>query len=370
MSDTILKYQCPTCGGPVHFDANTQMIVCDYCGSTYPETQFREDNNSDTSESNQTNDNPNTNEKVDWRTEGFTAKYEVMNDQAGFICTSCGAEIVSDGNTAATECMYCGNPVVLTQNLSGMVKPDMVLPFKIDKAEAERKLKGFYNKKILLPKAFKDQNRIQKISGMYVPFWLFSGKGVGDINFDGKIVRTHREGDYEVTTTKHYSIDRGGSLEFEKIPVDASSKMLDNFMDGLEPYDYTELCDFSPTFMAGFFADKFDVDVDECADRARLRIVNSTENEMKNTVKGYTSVSVSYNNIEMQNDDVRYVLLPVWMLNTKFEGKMYHFAINGQTGKVSGDLPIDKKKQKFLFALIAVISFIPLAYFAYSFLSS
>ena len=352
MSDAMLKYQCPKCTGPMHFDTSIQMVVCDYCDAQFPESYFQPDEPATPTE------------EVDWKIEGNVKKNEVMEEQSGFICTSCGAEVVSDGNTAATECMYCGNPIVLTDNVSGMVKPDMVLPFKIDKAEAEKMLKGFYNKKFLLPSAFKDNNRIRKIAGMYIPFWLFSGKGDGYLYMDGQTSRTTREGDYKVTTTKHYDVRRAGTVDFTNIPVDASEKMEDNYMDGLEPYDYSELKEFSPSYMAGFFADKFDVSVEDCTERAKVRVLSSTKESMRATVKGYSSVVETGSNIQFVTDDVRYAMLPVWMLNTKFEDKMYHFAINGQTGKVSGDLPIDKNKKRLLQIALTAACYIPLVIIA------
>ncbi len=356
MADTMLKYQCPACTGPMHFDAEKQMVVCDYCGAEYPESHFEDDIKDENTE------------KVDWKTEGNVKENEVLDNQSGFICSSCGAEVISDGNTAATECMYCGNPIVLTDNVSGMVKPDLVIPFKIDKDAAEKKLKAFYNKKFLLPSAFKDQNRIKKIAGMYVPFWLFSGKGDGYITFDGTTSRVTHDGDYKVTTTKHYDVTRAGTVDFEKISVDASLKMEDNYMDGLEPYNYEDLTEFSPSYMAGYFADKFDVSVDECEVRAKSRVINSTTDVLRDTVKGYSSVSEQSSSVELITEDVKYAMLPVWMLNTKFEDKMYHFAINGQTGKVSGDLPIDKMKKKILFWVITAIAYIPFAILGYNLL--
>ncbi len=366
MSENIIKYQCPSCHAPLHFDANEQMIVCDFCDSKYPEDYFNEQ------EQNAESD-VDFDEQIDWEEQStistMTQSHEIMDNQTGFNCTSCGAEVVSDGNTAATECMYCGNPIVLTDNVSGMLKPDLILPFKIDKTQAESKLEQFYLKKILLPKEFKDRNRISKIVGMYVPFWLYSAKGDGGVSYNATKVRSWRDGDYIVTETRHFKVKRAGSLEFEKIPVDASKKMEDNYMDGLEPYNYSDLEDFSPQYMAGYFADKFDVDVDTCLHRASARVVNSTKDKFKSTVSGYTTVSETFSNVRMISDSVKYSLLPVWMLNTKFEDKIYQFAINGQTGKVSGDLPIDKKKQSRIFLTVAAISAAVIGIIGYNFLT-
>ena len=342
MANPMLKYQCPTCGGPVHFDANKQMIVCDYCEEEFTKEDF-------TVKANERAENapkePEPSTPIDWKKEGIIKEHETTEEQVGFHCSSCGAEVVADATLAATECMYCGNPIVLTDKVSGLVKPDYILPFKIDKATAEKMLVSFYRKKILLPSAFREQNRVKKIAGMYVPFWLFSGKGDGWIEYHGEKTHKSREGDYEITTTDHYNINRAGTVDFTNIPVDASEKMEDNYMDGLEPYNYDEMTEFDPSYMAGYFADKFDVSVEECATRAEKRTIASTKETMRKTVTGYTTALERKSNIHLRAEKVHYALLPVWMLNTKYKGKMHHFAINGQTGRVSGDLPIDKKKR-------------------------
>ncbi len=362
MAETILKYQCPTCGGPVHFDAKTQMILCDYCESKFPENYFDEKTEEKTEE-----DKPK--EKIDWKKEGFVKERVVLENQIGFICSSCGAEVVSDGNTAATECMYCGNPIVLNENVSEMLTPDLIIPFKIDKKQAEKYLEEFYNNKFLLPKAFKDKNRIKKITGMYVPFWLYSAKENGNIIYDARKTSTWSDNDYIYTKTKFYDVVRVGNLEFDKIPVDASQKMKDNYMDGLEPYNYDDLVEFSPSYMAGYFADKFDVNVDECLERAKTRMENSTSETIRNSVTGYTSVIERSKTLTNSELDINYSLFPVWMLNTKYHDKIYQFAINGQTGKVSGDLPIDKRKRNLLFLGITLATYAASAFFAYLFLS-
>ncbi len=368
MTEELIKYQCPSCHGPLHFEPSKQMIVCDYCQSEYEENYFDKAEETSETEDETTVRIETKSEPIDWKKDGIVTEKEVLENQSGFVCTSCGAEVVSDGNTAATECMYCGNPIVITENVKGMVKPDLILPFKINKQQAEDMLKQFYNKKYLLPKTFKDQNRIKKIAGVYVPFWLFTGKGDGRIVADGRNVSVRRSGDYRIEETTHYHVEREGSLSFEKIPTDASKKMEDNYMDGLEPYNYNELVEFAPQYMAGFFADKFDVSVEDCAERAKVRMINSTKDALRRTITGYSSAPEISSHFEMMDEDVKYAMLPVWVLNTKHEGKMYHFAINGQTGKVSGDLPIDKVKQVLYSILLTLAFFIPFSIIGYLFM--
>ncbi len=348
MAKHILEYECPACGGPLRFDANEQKILCEHCNSQYEDDYF--DKQHDELDDSQAT-------AIDWNLEGIVKNGEQINVDISYCCTSCAAEIIADHNTAATECMYCGSPLLLSNNITGMLKPDLIIPFKIDKAEAEKRLKQFYRNKFLLPSAFKDKNRIAKITGIYVPFWLFSAEGSGDITFNAATVNNRRKGDYVYTTTKFYSVLRSGSSYFAKVPVDASVKMDDNYMDGLEPYNYDELKDFSSTYMAGYFADKFDVDVNISAQKAEKRIANSVAELFKKTVTGYSKVSVTSKSVAMTDRKVNYALLPVWILNTKYEDKMYKFAINGQTGKVAADLPIDNRKKKLLFAAVYLLVF-------------
>ncbi len=336
MSDTMLKYQCPACGAPLEFSSEKQMLVCNSCESVYPQDTFG---------SGQSEAPPVMNGGgVNWNLEGQVTNKVSMEGQAGFTCTSCGAEVVSDSDTVATECMYCGNPVVMTQSVSGMLTPDAVIPFKIDKKQAEEMLREFYKGKPLLPNAFTENNRLSKITGLYVPFWLFSCTGSGSVTFDATKVRRWSDSNYNYTKTEYYEVYRSGQIGFNQIPVDASTKMEDNYMDGIEPFEYKDLAAFSPMYMAGYFADKFDVSVNECSERANERVLSSTEKAFRDTVDGYTTVNKKSGFIQMMGENVNYVLLPVWMLNTKYNGKMYQFAINGQTGRVSGELPIDKGK--------------------------
>ncbi len=349
MSDTLLKYQCPACGAPLEFSAQKQKLFCESCESEFETEMFAPQQ-------------PATGEpaaSIDWSVQGNVTQPQ-PEAVAGFICKSCGAEIVSDGKTVATECMYCGNPVVMSDNVSGMVTPDVVIPFKIDKKQAEQMLLNFYKGKRLLPKAFTTGNRVSKITGLYVPFWLFSSKGEGDIKYTATKVSHWSDDDYDYTRTETYDVMRRGEIAFDNIPVDASTKMEDDYMDGVEPFDYSALTEFSPMYMAGYFADKFDVSVDECSERANSRVTSSLEDSFLNTVNGYTTVDKNSADINLQSEDIKYALMPVWMLNTKYNGKLYQFAINGQTGRVSGELPIDKGKL-FMYRLgIFAGSFVPL----------
>ena len=260
---------------------------------------------------------------------------------SAYVCQSCGGEIVTDANTAATSCPFCGNPVVMSQNLSGSLKPDCIIPFQIDKAAAEAALKKHLSGKPLLPKAFKDENHIREVKGVYVPFWLYDSLADGRSRYHATRVRSWSDSRYIYTETCHYKLERAGGLRFANVPVDGSSKMADELMESLEPYDATKAVPFQTAYLAGYYADKYDVSGEACDQRVNQRIKATVEQELRQTISGYTTVTQEHSSIRLENATTRYALYPVWLLTTKYKDKTYLFAVNGQTGKMVGDLPVD-----------------------------
>ena len=149
---------------------------------------------------------------------------------------------------------------------------------------------------------------------------------------------------------------RAGEVLFEKIPVDGSTKMDDDLMESIEPYDFSEAVDFQTAYLAGYLADKYDVDENASVERANDRIRNSVEEEFKSTVRGYASVVAESTSVRLKNGEAKYALYPVWVLNTTWNGEKYTFAMNGQTGKFVGNLPMDKGIFWRYFSMIGVIS--------------
>lgn len=236
---------------------------------------------------------------------------------------------------------------------SGILKPDFVLPFKLSKEDAIQALKKHYLKKPLLPSTFSKANHLQEIKGVYVPFWMFDGQAEGSVDYEGLITHVYESGDYEITETEHYNVHRGGSIAFEKVPVDASSKMPDDHMDSIEPFDYTQMQPFSTAYLPGYLADKYDVTVDDSRARADRRSRETLENALRETVTGYGTCVTDRTDIRLHRGKVHYALLPVWMLSTKWNGESFLFAMNGQTGKLVGDLPTDRGRYWGTFGAIA-----------------
>lgn len=357
MPTQVTNYQCPGCTGPLHFNGSSGKLECEYCGSAYDVAEIEAlyaEKEQKAADAQQAAEKKAAERGSDWDMSGLSSDWGAdAEGMKAYNCPSCGAELICDASTAATSCPYCGNPTVVPGQFSGALKPDFVIPFKLSKEDAKNKLREHYKGKFFLPKSFTAANHIEEIKGVYVPFWMFDGQADGDAKFEATRTRIYRLGDYEITETSHYDVYRAGSVTFEKIPVDASSKMPDDHMDSIEPYDYSELKPFSTAYLPGFLADKYDVTVDDSLERAEERCKGSLQAALKKSVTGYEAVLPVGSNTNLERGKVHYALMPVWLLSTKWEGKNFLFAMNGQTGKMVGDLPVSKGKYWATFAAIA-----------------
>lgn len=329
----IQEYKCPCCGGAITFDSSIQKMKCPYCDTEFDmETLLSYDKDlASTSESDQ----------MKWENPGQVWQEGDEEGMRVYVCKSCGGQIIGDENMGATSCPYCGNPVVMMGQFTGDLKPDYIIPFKLDKEAAKKRLLEHY-KKPFVPKAFLSKNHIDEIKGLYVPFWLFDTSAHGNVRYKATTVRSWRDMRFIYTETSFYSLIREGDVDFEKIPADGSSKMDDDMMESLEPFNFEEAVDFQTAYMAGYLADKYDVDIDANLDRINNRVKTSTEAALASTVGGYATVVAEDSAISTVNGQVHYAMYPVWILNTTWNGQKYTFAMNGQTGKMVGDIPVDK----------------------------
>ena len=357
MATLLTNYQCPACTGPLHFSAESGKPECEYCGTVYEIEELEslyEHKEEQAAEAFETEQPPA--DESEWDTNGETWEEDGMK---AYNCPSCGAALVCEETTAATSCPYCGNPTVVPGQFAGLRKPDLIIPFAQTKDAAIAALKQHCKGKFLLPKSFRDENHIAEIKGVYVPFWLFDCDADADIAYACTRSYTRRSGDNMITTVKHYDVRRSGSMSFERVPVDASSKMPDGHMAASEPFDYTQFKPFSSAYLPGFLADIYDVEAADCAPRAEARCADAIAASLRDTVIGYTSCTERHRNVRLQRGKAHYALLPVWMLFTKWRDKDYLFAMNGQTGRMVGDLPVSWGKFWGLFAaLSAVLSLI------------
>lgn len=350
----IQDYKCPSCGGKVVFDTQSQKLKCPFCGNLYDVNFFDQD-------------------AYEEKPEGITdnlvwedAASNLMDDEvAVYQCTQCGGEIIADATTGATKCPFCDSPVVIIDKFKGELKPDYVIPFKFGKNAAKKALQDFYKDKKLLPKSFSKETTLKEIKSVYVPFWLYDAKVNADATFSGTQSFSHIEGDYEVTETKHYDLYRAGKMEYNAIPVDGSTKFVDEMMESIEPFNMNEAVPFNSSYLSGYSADRYDVPVEESIDRANERLRQSVKDTLYSQIVGYSNVVCNHCNIDLLKGSSHYALYPVWFLTAVWKDKKYFFVINGQTGKIAGDLPMSWSQFfKYLFctfAIVAIVTFVWLA---------
>ena len=345
----VMEYKCPCCGGAISFDSDSQQMKCPFCDSSFEMEILK------------AYDDELKNELPSDMSWDFDSSDQwASSEQEGIMvysCQSCGGDVISDSTTAATHCPYCDATMVMAGHLSGSLRPDYVIPFKLDKKAAKEALVKHLSKKRFLPKVFKTDNHIDEIKGVYVPYWLFDADADANIRYKATKLRTWSDSSYNYTETSFYSVAREGSLGFDMVPVDGSSKMADDLMESIEPYDYKGLTDFQTAYLAGYVADRYDVDAENSVVRANDRVTKSTEAAFAKTVVGYSSVTPEYSSIRLSNGKVKYGLLPVWILNTTWNNNKYVFAMNGQTGKFVGNLPLDKGAYwRWFFILTAILT--------------
>lgn len=328
----LQEFKCPNCDGAIRFDSDSQKMKCPFCDVEFDVKAVQAFQSEASSEL----------EDMTWQKDaGASWKPEELSDLRAYVCNSCGGELLCDKNTVATSCPFCDNPVVMKDQVSGILRPDLVIPFKLDKKAAKEALKKHYRGKLLLPRVFKDENHIDEIKGVYVPFWLFDADAYGKMHYKATRVQSWSDSEHIHTQTMHYQVVRAGTVPFRNVPVDGSVKMDDKLMESIEPFDMKDAVDFKTAYLAGYLADKYDVDAEKSKLRANVRIRVSTDEAFRATVYGYSSVVRTSSSIQLQNSSARYALLPVWLLNTTWRGEKYVFAMNGQTGKIVGDLPAD-----------------------------
>lgn len=330
----VIEYKCPSCCSGMTFDSTTGKLSCPSCG--------RKDN-------------------IEQIPDPLKQEVFAEDEVREYHCESCGAVIVTEPETSATTCSFCGSAVALSDRLTGKLAPQQVIPFAISKDEAMAAFKKWCRKGLLTPRGFMTADRIQGITGMYVPFWLYDLLNNVDIRGEGaKLKRSYTLGGYEFTETDYYEFYRRVRLNYVRLPVDASAKMDDRLMDKLEPFRYEQLKSFKTPYLAGYIAEKYNYTSDQLITRAGEKILPYIESYISHTVSEYSSVRYSEKQIDTTVKRADYTLFPVWMVYYNYKGKQFTFAMNGQTGRVVGNLPLSLGKIAVWFFGVSGLSFVGL----------
>ena len=304
----VMEYKCPCCDAGLKFEADDQKLSCEYCGNSF-----------DLEAVSAYNENSNDSESFNWtEREETNWSEEEQNHLQSYQCPSCGGEIITEETTAATFCPYCENPAIMSNRLSGGLKPDAVIPFKTTKEDAQAAFSKLCKGKPLLPKGFSSQQRLEKITGMYVPFWLYNCEGDQEGRYRATRIHTWSDSRYNYRRTDYYLLTRAAKAEFDGIPMDGSTKMDDTIMESIEPFDYTQMMDFNTAYLTGYLADKYDVEHTAGEERIRERVGSTLDSQIQASLIGYTGAIPIHKQLSIEHSKAKYVLLPVWMLNTKY----------------------------------------------------
>lgn len=343
----LQEYKCPCCGGGVEFNTQAQKLKCPYCDTEFEIDALNEFNQDASNDgNNDLNWDKQENEWEPGETDGMRV----------YHCESCGGEIIGDDTLASTHCPYCDNPVVMTGQFKGDLRPDYIIPFKLDKEAAKKGLRDHMQGKKFLPKVFSKESHLDDVKGVYVPFWLFDSDAEGGMRYKATTVRSWTSGNYRYHETSYFNVYREGQIAFEKVAIDGSSQMPDDLMESINPFDFSEAVKFNTAFLSGFLADRYDVTSDTTIERANERVKNSIDAAFRSTVQGYATVVTEGHNIRLHNAKAKYALYPVWVLTTSWQDQHYIFAMNGQTGKFVGNLPCDKSIYWKTFAKVGAIA--------------
>lgn len=332
----LKAYKCPNCGGPMHFDSTLQKMKCPYCESTFDMHIFEEE---PAPKMKRRNNIPvwNLSDKAQWSD-------DEANGMLVYTCQSCGGQVIGDAVTGAAKCPYCGNNVIMKEQFIGDLRPDYVIPFTVTKEDAIQSLKKHIKAFKFYPRAFTLQENLEEVKGIYVPFWLFDADARFDLHFEGsRLARHWHKGDYDYEEFQYYDIQKAGSLAFKNVPIDASSKMEDELMEALEPFDMRGMVDFKTAYLAGYLADRYDVPENVSIARADARTKETVREDIQRRIRNFGNVTYRGGTVDMYNGFAKYTLIPVWYMTVTWQGERYVFAVNGQTGKAAGRIPYDRK---------------------------
>ncbi len=333
---STLSYKCPSCAAPLIYQGDTQTLNCNSCGNSFSGETVRQVNEIEQSQA------PSS---MTWDMHDTEYTPQEAERTKTYSCTSCGAQLVTEETTVATNCAFCGSPSIIPGQFTAGTRPEKVIPFVIKKSEAEKTFHSYFRGKKMLPDAFlKGKNQINQIMQLYVPYWLFNCTADADMTFNGTRVSTRRTGSYMETITRHYLIRRAGTLDFADLPIDANSRIENDITETLEPYQTSSAIEFSPEVLSGAMANRADVSPEESKKRADERIASTTQSTMRGTIQGYAAVTQRSSTLNIAQGVSSPVLFPMWQITTIKDGKPYTFAINGQTGKLTTNIPYSKGK--------------------------
>ena len=308
-------YACPNCGGNLRFDIRTQQLGCAYCQTQVDVYSF-EDNT------------PATEKQTEF-------------DATVFSCPQCGGEILSTDTSAAEFCSFCGASTILHSRLSKEKRPSYIIPFQKTKEDCKQAYGALMKKAIFAPDALKNPKHIDGFRGIYMPYWTFHLTQEGSFSLNGSTSK--RRGDY--IYTDHYRLSGEIDAYYKGLSYDASSSFDDHISEKIAPYDVKGMKAFTPAFLSGFYADTADVDAQTYENEAKNIAIENSTNAIYQEFSGVRLESLlTPDALQTQVKEVDRTMFPVWFMSYRNAGRVAYATVNGQTGKVVTDLPVDPQK--------------------------
>ena len=354
MADTL---KCPNCGSNLTLNADTGLLDCPNCGSSFDPQKLAvtveelEAKQAEPTDPSQAPAQPDAQAQAQGE-----AQPQEAPEQTEFVCNACGAKLVTDSHTAATFCAFCGSPALVGKRLTEQFQPQYMIPFKYSRKSAEEAFIQWAGKGKWTPFGFVSKKNVQKMTGLYVPFWLFNINAT--IDAKGTATKSHYRGDDEIVES--FNFERKAQLYWNNVPLDGETRIDDALMEAIEPFDFEALMPYDYRYLPGFYADRYDQTPQDLSGRATKRGIDGINQALNSSLKGtYDRFTIKENLSRIDSMEANYALLPVWFLSYKYRNKYYYFAMNGQTGEVAGQVPVSPvKKMMFFFIVLGILAVI------------
>lgn len=328
------KFNCKTCGAELYWDSEANCLKCEYCDSEYQIEDFEGVKAEE--------EKPQQAQEAD--SDARATDDSELGDLVVYQCSHCKAEVVTSKSTVATTCAFCGRAISMTNKLVDNFKPDVIIPFSVSEKEAKDIYKKYISSTYLTPKEFAKEAVVNKMKGIYVPYWLHSFQSNAKALVYCENLTSKRRGDDKIVEHHMYHVTVETEGQFKDIPTDALKHLDNALMDSLEPFDYGKLVDFNTAYMAGYYAEEYNESDTEASKRATKRATELMRSQTEKEAGIYAVKKIRNYNEDLSNVKAKYAMLPVWLLNVTYKEKEYLYAINGETGKIVGDLPVSGKK--------------------------
>lgn len=332
-------YECPNCGGNLKFDIESQLLKCDYCQTTKDPYEVTKDNDAQ--------------------------EYHDF-DVTVFTCPQCGGEILSTDTSAAEFCSFCGASTILSSRISKEKRPSRIIPFKVTKDACKEAYVSRMKRAVFAPNELKDPKYIDSFRGIYMPYYAYHISQKGAVHLNGE--KSYRQGDY--LYKEQYALSGDIDAEYPGLPYDASSSFSDSISECVAPFHEKDMKQFTPSFLSGFYADTADVD-STIYEQNALEIANIDSFGKVKSSSVFSGVTLSGDNnaknlsaiLGTSLKETERVMYPVWFMSYRKNDRVAYVTVNGQTGKIAADIPIDIKKYSLGTLLLSLVLFVILNLF-------